>query len=260
MHTIRNHLIEAGHVDKIDLPGLSDERRPVFAGGFAVLMGVFEAIGVQRMQVSKEALREGLIYDLLGRIRHEDARERTVNAIAKRFSVDMNQAERVARTAQLHLDRIGVEWGLDPVADRDILRWAATLHELGLAVSHTQYHKHGGYLLAHADLSGFSRQDQRVLAALVRGHRRKFPVETFDALPEPVQESARRLCVLLRLAVVLHRERSDRDDVEYGLALEDGKLRLSFPEGWLEERPLTAADLKQEASRLKAVGFRLKYR
>ncbi|MCB1734784.1 MAG: exopolyphosphatase [Gammaproteobacteria bacterium] len=260
MHTIRNHLVEAGHVDKINLPGLSDERRPVFAGGFAVLMGVFEAIGVQRMQVSKEALREGLLYDLLGRIRHEDARERTVNAIAKRFSVDVGQAERVARTAQSHLDRVGTEWGLDPVGDRDILRWAATLHELGLAVSHTQYHKHGGYLLAHADLSGFSRQDQRVLAALVRGHRRKFPLEAFEALPEPLQESARRLCLLLRLAVVLHRERSDRDDVEYALSVEDNKLRLSFPEGWLDERPLTAADLKQEASRVKAAGYRLKFK
>jgi exopolyphosphatase/guanosine-5'-triphosphate,3'-diphosphate pyrophosphatase len=142
-----------------------------------------------------------------------------------------------------------------------MLAWAARLHEIGLVISHNQYHKHGAYILLNADLAGFSRQEQAVLAALVRSHRRRFALPVFDALEEADRTPAKRLCILLRLAALLHRGRMDDHLPELALAIdpaEPHKVRLQFPEGWLDAHPLTVTDLKQEASRLNAAGFRLK--
>ena len=101
-------------------------------------------------------------------------------------------------------------WRLNPFLHSDTLVWAARLHESGLAVSHNQYHKHGAYLIGHSDLAGFSRQEQALLASLVRGHRRKFPVAVFEQLPQPDADVAQRLCVLLRLAGALNRSQRFR--------------------------------------------------
>lgn len=260
MKQLRTMLIEAGHMDKLNLKGLSEERRPVFVGGFAVLMGVFIAIGVEEMLVSREALREGLIYDTLGRIGDEDTRERTVKALTKRFGLDKEQARRVRHTAADLLKQVAHDWELEGSEAQKMLIWAARLHELGNAVSHTQYHKHGAYLLANADMSGFSRQDQTVLAALVRGHRRKFPISTFEELPESVRTSAYRLCVLLRLSVLLHRGRSDRKMPYFTLTADKQKLRLQFHDDWLDSHPLSHNDLNEEAERLAPAGFKLRIR
>ncbi len=251
-------MIQSGHINNLDLPGLNEDRRAVIAGGYAVLMGVFEGLHINQMTASKEALREGLIYDLLGRIRHEDARERTAKAIAKRFSVDHEQSLRVRQTALTLLEHISETWQLQGEDPKRMLRWAARLHEVGMAVSHTQYHKHGAYLLENADLSGFSRQDQNILAVLVRGHRRKFPNSAFKNLPAFIQPSAKRLCVILRLAVLLHRNRSQKELPVLALKADGNKLKLKFPKDWIEHNPLTQEDLEQEAAFLKAAGIRLK--
>jgi exopolyphosphatase / guanosine-5'-triphosphate,3'-diphosphate pyrophosphatase len=129
---------------------------------------------------------------------------------------------------------------------------------VGLALSHSQYHKHGAYLLAHSDMPGFSRQEQQVLAFLVRGHRRKFPLALLNTLPEELRFSTARLCLLLRLAVLLNRNRSPQPLPPLGLKTEKEALKVKFPENWLAEHPLTAADLSQEAAYLKAAGYRLK--
>jgi exopolyphosphatase/guanosine-5'-triphosphate,3'-diphosphate pyrophosphatase len=164
----------------------------------------------------------------------------------------------VAQTAAEGLRQAARHWGLD-ADDARMLGWAARLHEVGLVVAHNQYHKHGAYLVAKADLPGFSWQEQQLLAALIRGHRRKFPVDVFEVLPASVRQRARRLCVLLRLAVLLHRA---RHDIELrGLRLRPGKrvLKLEFGRGWLRRHPLTQADLEQEAEWLRAAGIRLEF-
>jgi exopolyphosphatase/guanosine-5'-triphosphate,3'-diphosphate pyrophosphatase len=258
MYKLRDALLEAGHIDNLKLEGLSDERRPVFPGGFAVLLGVFEALNIESMQVSDEALREGLLYDLVGRIRHEDARERTVAAIASRYNVDTEHAQRVEDTALDFLGMVHESWDLPMQEFSAMLAWAAQLHELGIAVSHSQYQKHGAYLLANSDLSGFSRQEQSVLAALVRGHRRKLPLDVFKALPDDCERSARRLCILLRLAVLFHRSRDDRPLPPMEIKAGKSKLRITFPEGWLDEHPLTRAELENEAKFLKPAEIKLK--
>jgi exopolyphosphatase/guanosine-5'-triphosphate,3'-diphosphate pyrophosphatase len=205
---LRASLIGFGKSGSIDLKGLSDERKPVFAGGVAVLRSVFSSLNVEHMQVSEEALREGLIYEMMGRIQHEDVRERTVSALCQRFDVDEAHAERVKTTALTLYGQVAQAWKLVNPNFPGMLGWAARLHEVGLTIGHSQYQKHGAYLVRHADLSGFTRQEQAVLAALVLGHRRKFPIQEFLALPQPVRDCSRYLCVILRLAVLMHRGRS----------------------------------------------------
>jgi exopolyphosphatase/guanosine-5'-triphosphate,3'-diphosphate pyrophosphatase len=191
---LRDALVDFGSVEAIALKGLSEERRPVFAGGVAVLRTVFATLGVERMQVSDEALREGLIYEMMGRIRHEDVRERTLRSLSRRFGVDRAHAARVEATARSLHRQLAEVWGLEDPAWADMLGWAARLHELGLMIAHSQYQKHGAYVLRSADLSGFPRHEQELLAALVLGHRRRYPVAELRALPAAMQQPGRRLC------------------------------------------------------------------
>lgn len=253
---LRAALITARHVKNINIAGLNPQRAPVFPGGVAILSAVFEALGIERMQAADGALREGLLYDLVGRFTERDVRTQTVNALGARFRSDSAQAERVARTAAHCFKQVARAWGLDADAGQ-MLDWAARLHEIGLTVAHNQYHKHGAYLVEKADLPGFSWQEQQQLAILIRAHRRKFPVEVFDVLPQALRPIAQRLCLLLRLAVLLHRARHDIE--RRGLRLIAGKrsLGLRFARGWLRRHPLTQADLEQEAAWLKAAGLRL---
>jgi exopolyphosphatase/guanosine-5'-triphosphate,3'-diphosphate pyrophosphatase len=258
---LRRALVSAGHVDRLQLAGLTDDRRPVLAGGVAVLSAVFKALGIERMLVSDLALREGLLYELLGHIRHEeDVRDRTVDSLLRRYDIDRAHASRIQATATaLYAAADATGWSFECSEADALLGWAARLHEIGLAISHSQFQKHGAYILANADLPGFSRQQQAILAALVRGHRRKLAPEGLDALPEPTRECVRRLCVLLRLAVLLHRGRSCAAQPGVQLSASGNALTLAFPEGWLEHRPLTRFELQEEAAYLSAGGFNLSF-
>jgi exopolyphosphatase/guanosine-5'-triphosphate,3'-diphosphate pyrophosphatase len=247
------------HVDKLDLPGLSRERAPVFVGGVIVLLGVFEGLRIEHMNVADSALREGLLYDLLGRIRDEDVRSRTVASLASRYQVDQEHADRVAKTAFNLLEQVSDKWKLADNNLRHLLDWAARLHEIGRDIAHSQYHKHGAYILTYADMPGFSRQEQQVMALLVRAHRRKLPLNEIQALPESWHKLLYRLLVLLRLAVLLHRSRSDTALPEIKLLVKKRNLTLIFPTGWLNDHALTQSDLEQEAVYLSKGGYSLAF-
>ncbi len=252
-------MVKAGHVDNLDLKGLKEERRPVFAGGVAVLIALFEALEIEVMQVSDWALREGVLYDLIGRIRHEDVRERTITAMAKRYNADAAQAQRVEKTSLALLGGIADSWGLDDGEAEHLLGWAARLHEIGLAVAHSQHHKHAAYLLENSDMPGFSRLEQQSLALLVRSHRQKFPAGRFKGFSSATATHLQRMAVLLRLAVTLHRSRSGAPLSGVGIAVDAKRIRLQLPEGWLDANPLTRADLEVEAGFLTAAKYHLKF-
>jgi exopolyphosphatase/guanosine-5'-triphosphate,3'-diphosphate pyrophosphatase len=249
----------AGHMDKLTLAGLSDDRRPVFAGGAVILYACFKALGIEHMQVSEGSLREGLIHDLLGRIQHEDVRELTVRSLAERYHVDLEQVARVQACLRDLYGQVAKDWALDEVDGLAWLLWAAALYEIGLDIAHSGYHKHGAYIVANADLSGLSRQEQALLAALVRCHRRKFSQKTIKALAEEWQQPAQRLAMLLRLAVTLQRSRQDDALPSFGLRAEADGLRLTMAEGWQDEHKLLHADLEQEAAYLEQAGLSLRF-
>ena len=148
-------------------------------------------------------------------------------------------------------------WRLRKERYANMLGWAARLHEVGLSIAYNQYHKHGAYLLENADLPGFSRHEQSLLAVLVRSHRRKFAVEVFGPLPAKLRDRVERMAILLRLSVALHRSRLGYDGIELTVEADGRSLRVVFPSGWLDEHPLTAADLRQEAAYIEAAGYTL---
>ncbi|MFP4696721.1 exopolyphosphatase [Thiohalospira sp.] len=250
-------LLKVGSAEAADLKGLKDERLPVFAGGAAVLTGALEMLGVEEMEVSDGAMREGLLQDLLGRLHHTDVRGRTVESLCQRYHVDTDHAARVAATAGSLLDQLEPE----PVDDAPwYLEWAARLHEIGLDIAHSSYHKHGAYILANADMAGFSRAEQAILAALVRAHRRKFRRDTFDAVDPGRREAVVRLAILLRLAAALHRSRDDTAPPSPGIRVKGSTWTLTFPAGWLDEHPLTVTDLETEADYLARADYTLRFR
>jgi len=250
--------LDAGEVSRLRLPGLAPERADVLPGGLAILVEVFEMLGIEQLRVAEGALREGLLYDLLGRLTDEDARARSVRAMEGRFHVDVAQADRVESTALGLLRQVREDWRLEDGLAEPLLRWAARLHEVGLDISHSHHHRHGAYLLEHADLPGFPREEQRLLAALVGMHRRKLNLEQLEDLVPPWHLKAELLIVLLRLAVLLHRGRAAQALPEILAKARGRSLELAFPKGWLADHPLTAADLELEVEHLRAARFRLK--
>ncbi|NJD33133.1 MAG: Ppx/GppA family phosphatase [Gammaproteobacteria bacterium] len=258
VHWLIDECLRAGAVSKLKLPELTQDRQEILPGGLAIMVEAFDMLGIESMRVADGALREGLLYDLLGRFTDEDARARSVRAMEARFHVDAAQADRVETTVLAFLRQVRETWGLeDPLAEL-VLRWAARLHEIGLDIAHAHYHRHGAYLLQHADMPGFPREEQRLLSVVVGGHRRKLNRELHEDLVPPWHLKAEFLIVLLRLAVLLNRGRGPRALPEINLAARGRALEVAFPKGWLGEHPLTAADLEQEAEYLRAAGFRLR--
>jgi len=256
---LRSALVDFGHADRIELSAVNEDRKPVFAGGVAILSAVFHALEIERMRHSSGALREGLLYDLLGRIQHQDIRESTIQSLAQRYQVDLEQAQSVEETALALARQLIDSWQLNRQDTERWLHWAALLHEIGLVIAHSQYHKHGAYLVEYSDLPGFSLGDQRFLSVLVRCHRRKFRKSLVEALPGGMRENAIQLCTLLRLSVLLHRNRSRSAGLAMQASASKNSIRLDFPNDWLKHRPLTLADLDLEKKYLKSAGLKLEY-
>jgi exopolyphosphatase/guanosine-5'-triphosphate,3'-diphosphate pyrophosphatase len=257
LRSLADRVMAAGHVDDLDLPDVDVERAAVFPAGLAILLEVVENLGIDRVRVAEGAMREGLLYDLMGRFTDEDARVRSVRAMEKRYHVDSLQADRVEATAVALLGQVQSDWGLeDPLAEL-MLRWAARLHESGLDIAHSKYHRHSAYLMQHADMPGFPREEQLLLSALVGGHRRQLSFEALEDLVSPWDRHAEFLIVLLRLAVLLHRGRNPQPLPEVTLRVKGRSLTLELPQRWMKEHPLTLEDLEQERAYLKDAGFRL---
>jgi exopolyphosphatase / guanosine-5'-triphosphate,3'-diphosphate pyrophosphatase len=257
LETIIAEMIKAKDVEDLELPGLGPERAPVFAGGIAIFAEIMSTLRIEHMEISGGALREGLLHDMLGRLQDKDARERSILGMQRRYHVDVEQAMRVEATAAALLADVARAWQLDETKYRQLLAWAARLHEVGLDIAHARYHNHGGYLLANADLPGFVQLEQTLLAALVTFHRRKLDDPFLAEVPGNWRIPLFKLIVLLRLAVLLNRMRSPVELPKIALEPGNDVLGLRFPSGWLDGNPLTAADLEQEQEWLQARGFDL---
>ncbi len=257
LQDLRKRVLKLGSIAKLDTLGVKKDRQSTFMGGLAIVTACFNVMGIDEMHVSDGALREGVLYDLLGRICHEDVRERSIQALAERYSIDQSHAAAVEHNALHSLAQVAQSWDLTAPYYQNLLQWAARLHEIGLAISHTQYHKHGAYLLEHSDLPGFSKPVQAALALLVRSHRRKFLPEIFAALNSEEAEPLIRLSVLLRLAVLLQHGRSSEATDQYRLQVDGSQLSLTFDAEWAEQHPLTMGDLEKEQDYLAKMGVSL---
>lgn len=254
---LRDAMIERGHVDKLDLPALSPERRSVIAGGVAILHAAFKGFGIDRpMRASKSALREGLLLELVGSFGDQDVRERTVARLCDRYAVDLEQALRVEETVLGLARQLEAAWGFS-ARELRMLCWTSRLHEIGQALSFSGYHRHGAYILQNTDLPGFSEQGQSYLAALVRAHRRRFHADKVALLRQVDGERAVRAACLFRIAVRINRGREGMPLPQ--VRASERRVELMFPEGFLDTRPMTRADLAEEQVLLREADFELSF-
>ncbi len=258
MKDLRRRLLDIGKTDRLVEIGVKEDRLSIFPAGFAILYACFEALQIEALTFADGALREGLLYDTVGRIDHEDVRERTIQALQERYSVDTSHASAVELSASRARQQVAETWGLSSPYFSDLLRWASRVHEVGLAISHTQYHKHGGYVIEHSDLPGFSRDVQNALATLVRTHRRKFNAGLFEHHDDDEIPALMRLAVLLRLGVLLQHARTNEPPPPFTLQAKGNRLDIRFPDQYLEQHPLTLADLESEKNFLKKADVELR--
>jgi exopolyphosphatase/guanosine-5'-triphosphate,3'-diphosphate pyrophosphatase len=256
---LKKLLISFGSITKINFPTLTENRLPVFVGGVVVLSAVFEALEIKSMAYSEGALREGLLYDQIGRQHDLDVRDKTVNRLMDRYSVDIAHAERIEKTTRQIFKKLKAAWKLDKREDLKMIRWAARLHEIGLAIAHNQYHKHAAYLLSYSDMPGFSRQEQTLLSILVRLHRRKISLVIFDQVTDDIKNKLIKLIIILRLAIVLNRSRNVINIPDIDIKIKDKIIEIYFQKKWLADHPLTEADLQTEANYLLVTGYKLVY-
>lgn len=249
---MREQLIKAGSLDRLELDGLKPDRHPVIPGGLTVMLALFQELGIESMTPALGAMREGILWDLLGRVHDQDMRDMTVSQFQRRYQVDRRQAEHVEGVAMGLLRDIAgsVHEPMEEVRHR--LAWAARLHEVGISIAHSGFHKHGAYILENADMPGFSRRDQANLATLVRASRgslKKFPLPWGDANWP--------LILCLRLAVLFGLGRRDMDLAGLRLASRGGdrsdEWELVVPEALLQANPLTQAALEDELQEWAAV-------
>jgi exopolyphosphatase/guanosine-5'-triphosphate,3'-diphosphate pyrophosphatase len=252
-------VLEFDTTDELSLPGLSERRSQVWPGGLAILAELIAALRIKQLTVATGAMREGLLHDMLGRIQHEDAREQSVRAMMARYQVDEAQAGRVAMTANLLLRQCAPAWGLDRPLFSRILEWSACLHEIGLDISHDGFQRHGAYIAENADMPGFPRAEKRLLAYLIENQRHRFGTRLLKSLPRDWRQSALRLSMLLRLAVLMNRNRSLSDMPSVGLEVSATTMKLRFDADWLDSNPLTIADLERERGYLRSSEYKLSF-
>jgi len=238
---LRERLVKAGDANRLDVAGLKADRRPVVAGGLAIMLALFQELGIDTMTAAQGAMREGILWDLLGRVHDHDMRDVTVNQFQRRYHVDTRQARRVERLAVKLFAALADRHRGDEGEAMHRLVWAARLHEVGISIAHSGQHKHGAYILENADMPGFSRRDQALLAGLVRASR-----GGLDKLLLGRDDPNWPLILCLRLAVLFHASRGDTAPPGLGLVGEGGACRLRLPADWLKANPLTQVVLEEE--------------
>lgn len=234
---LRERMLKAGSVQALELPGLKAERRPVIVGGFSIMLALFQELGIETMTVAQGAMREGILWDLLGRVHDHDMRDLTVSQFMRRYHVDGRQARRVERLAVSLARNVP---GMNKEA-LHLLAWAARLHEIGISIAHSGLHKHGAYILENADMPGFSRRDQVNLAALVRASR-----GGLSKLALAGEGPLWPLILCLRLAILFSLSRTDTRPQGLSLRCDAGRCVLRLSATWLEANPLTQAALQSE--------------
>jgi exopolyphosphatase/guanosine-5'-triphosphate,3'-diphosphate pyrophosphatase len=248
---LRAHMIQAGDIQQLNLLGVRTDRLPALAGGFAIMYAAFSELNIEQMQLALSALREGVLYDLWGRFHNNDMRDVTVLHFMKRYHVDVKQAERVNRLSGELARQL---FGQTPNESAlQLLGWVAHLHGVGIRVAHSGYHKHTAYILANADMPGFSKKEQVRLSLLALAHRGN--LKKLIGLLTDTDDYA--LAMSLRLAALFYRNRSDVALPEIHLSITGTKYGLSVSPAWLKLNPLTEAALQEEVKQWKALGVSL---
>lgn len=251
---LRAHLIKAGNMDAVELAGLRPDRVPVLPGGLAIMGAVLSELEIESLIAASGSMRQGVLYDMLGRFQRKDMRDVTIAQFMQRYHVDALQARRVGALALSLHDKLTTDAGKVDESAPQYIAWAAKLHEIGISVAYSGYHKHSAYIINNADMPGFSRDEQAKLALLVQAHRRSLKKVGGDL------ESALdwNIVLALRLAVLFCRGRADIALPPLQVRAQGKKYRLQLTPGWLAKNPLTATALRDEIREWDRTGMELR--
>ena len=244
------------HKDNITWTSISSDRKEVLAGGISILYAIMTTLQIHRIFPTTSALREGVVVEMVGRIFGEDVREQSVISFQSRFKVDTLQSNRVLDTVQKFVEESKEAWNLT-TTDAQMLQWATMLHEIGLTISFSGYHKHSAYMVANADLAGFTKREQSELALLLLAHRSSIKLNEWELLYPNPRPKHLRMIALLRLAIRMHRKRDPMNTVHIHIQVLDNHITLHTPNNFMQLYPLLLADLIQETQYLQQIGITL---
>ena len=258
LYELRQTLVDFGDVDNLDIKGLKDNRRDVVCSGVALLIALMEMLDINEVHYCEYALREGVLYEQLDVIHCHSIKQHTVDNLCLRFAIDTEQANNVSQLALAFYQQIAKDWKINKTIYRELLSWAANLHELGIDINPSGYHKHGEYIIANADLPGFNQEQQTALAWLIGNQRKKVTPAKLHQWYVLNKTALSKICCLLRLSILLCQQRQLSLPPQYQLSASDNELEVAFPEQWLVDRPLVDIDLFYEQETLLALNIELK--
>lgn len=254
---LKQQMMQQKYIAQLDLPGLTDDRRPVIAAGISILIALFQGLGIDRMEYSDGALREGILYEFASRQEQHDIREQTAKGLADMYHIDTKQANRIKETALSLFDSVATDWLLPPDQMRPVVSWAAALHEVGLVINFSAIQRHSSYILQNSDLPGFNQEEQQALASLVRFHRKAIKAYEFTPIPNYDDQAIWRCIRLLRIAVALHHRRLDGILPHIGIRVIGDTMTLILPKQWTENNKLLMQNLEREQKYMKAMLWEL---
>lgn len=252
LEKLRAYLLKAGDIRRLQLPGLRPDRGQILPGGLSIMYAAFCELGIDKMIPATGALRQGVLYDMLGRFHHKDMRDVTTHQFMRRYHVDAAQAGRV-KTLAFFLGEKLIK-PIDAASELQYLAWSAKLHEIGISVAHNGYHKHSAYILANADMPGFSKKEQTRLSLLVLAH--KGSLSKMQGLLHHPSDLA--LIFALRMASLFYRSRTDVALPEMDAQATPSGFNLYLQAGWRNKNPLTSTALKEEIKEWKTLSVELK--
>lgn len=259
LEALMRQAIGYGDIEQLNIEGLSQERKPVFVPGLAILIALFRALHVSYMVVAGGALREGLIYGMLPDDQL-DIRQRTANSFIQRYHLDGGHAKRVRDTAIGLYQQVIVHWSLRQHDADAILEMAALLHEVGLTVDFKQANKHAAYILNNTSIPGFSLAQRKLLICLVRNYREDIVESELHKQTMTSPLLAQQLTCLLRLSVLLAMRRQDEVLPKVKVLSKGAKdIHLDFEQDWLDSHPLMESELLQERNYLEKIGWQLSF-
>ena len=213
---LEERLIKTTSAERGQIRGLDDQRKEQIVAGVVLVASFMKRLDVKRIQLCGAALREGILADYLSRhkpdlkIRREvpDPRRRSVLDLARRCN--WWEAHSV-QTAKLLLRMFDDLKPLHKLGDREreVMEYAAWLHDIGWHIGNTRHHKHSAYLVRHGRLQGFTNDEVQTLAALTRFHRKAMPDKKkhadFAALSAGDRRTVEVGAALIRIADALDR-------------------------------------------------------
>ncbi|ALO41002.1 Ppx/GppA phosphatase family protein [Pseudoalteromonas phenolica] len=255
LEDIKALFIAQGSIEQLDIKGLNPERHTNIAGGLSIVIAAFKELKLDRLEYCDYALREGVLHEMLN-YDEFDLRVRTIIALGQHYNIDTAHADNVFDTVKHLFSQCKKAWGLK---QKDLLQlqWAAQLHEVGLSINSSGIQKHSAYIVMNTALPGFTQQQQSVLSALIRFHRKKIKLPELDIFNILCSETFAKLLTLFRLAVLVNRTRQLTDLSRPTLSVEDNKCTVLFDAQLPEEQALLCADLEQEKLYLDSIGIEL---